>query len=105
MDERILGPELPENGYLIDPRLIGDPSGSRAPVAVPSVDTCGSPEQFFAPFHGKELNGRAFISASGCLLAADVYGGEMPDYLVGLTSAGGEDASVDLRDGTLPQRV
>jgi len=44
MDERILGPELPENGYLIDPRFIRDASGSRASVSVPGIDPCSSPE-------------------------------------------------------------
>ncbi|HSU96502.1 MAG TPA: hypothetical protein VLI40_04690 [Gemmatimonadaceae bacterium] len=54
MDERILGPELPENGYLIDPSLVGDASGGRTPVSVLGIDSGSSPEQFFAPFHGEE---------------------------------------------------
>jgi hypothetical protein len=41
VDECILCPELPENGYLVDPSLVGDTPSGRAPISVPGIDPSG----------------------------------------------------------------
>jgi uncharacterized SAM-binding protein YcdF (DUF218 family) len=46
IDQRLLGPELPKDRYLVDARLIGDAARRRAAKAVLAVDACRDIEQF-----------------------------------------------------------
>ena len=73
VDERILGPELPENGYLVDTGFVGDSARGGPPVSMLGVHPGGGPQQFFSSFHDRGINGRAVIFASEHLLATDVY--------------------------------
>lgn len=83
VDERVLAPELAEDGDFVDTGLECDAACGGAAVPVSGVDGHRSAEQLLASFHPAKSNDSAVISASGCLLAPDVcWGtrGALPSY-------------------------